>query len=323
MQHQTLGDILGKALRKSEWNDRLTQWSKPASETEGDQIERAARMVRNALSARQWLRDEGVEVIPQGSYHNNTNVRLRADMDLCVRHPSIRTILMDPALDVFEVDRHLGYNRLDTPRADLFATMRLEIETALRDHFGRGNVENGGKAFKVSAVPGSRSDIDVVPATRLHAIYPGIGLGDFYHVIEGVVLRTTEGAEILNFPKLHHDNGKAKRTRTGHRFKKIVRQAKTMRDQLVDQGRLKKGQVPSFLVESLVYVVDDVDFLWEEDHHSRLKRIMEGMWGRLTTGDPSALREINDVKKLFGPHQPWDIEDAKTYVAAAHHWLDS
>lgn len=288
MQQQSLGDFLGQALRKQEWNDRLTQWSKPASDSEEARIERAATMVRTALAASHWLRDEGVEVVPQGSYHDNTNVRLKADMDLCVRHPSINTIYMDPSMVPADVDRHLGYVPTHS-RADVFAIMRDEIETALKDYFGKGNVEGGGKAFTVSAVPGSRSDIDVVPATRLHAIYPVISLGSYYHVVEGVVLRKTDGGEIYNFPKLHHDNGKAKRKRTGHRFKKIVRQAKTMRDQLVDQSQLKKGQVPSFLVESLVYIVEDHHFLVDEDHHARFKRILERMWGRLTESDPLTL----------------------------------
>lgn len=322
MQQQSLGDILGQALRERDWNGRLTRWSKPASDSEVARIERAATMVRSALAANPWLRDEGVEVIPQGSYHNNTNVRLKADMDLCVRHPSINTVYMDPSMVPADVDRHLGYTPTHS-RADISAIMRYEIETALRDQFGMANVKRGGKAFSFSAVPGSRSDIDVVPATRLHAIYPAISLGSYYHVVEGIVLRKTDGGEIYNFPMLHHDNGKAKRQRTGHRFKKIVRQAKMMRDQLVDRGTLKKGQIPSFLVESLVYIVEDHHFLVEEEHQPRLKRIMERMWGRLTEGDATTLCEVNDVKKLFGAHQPWDIEDAKTYVAAAHHWLVS
>jgi len=40
----------------------------------------------------------GGEVFPKRSYHNNTNVRLKADMDLRVRHPSINTIYMDPSM---------------------------------------------------------------------------------------------------------------------------------------------------------------------------------------------------------------------------------
>lgn len=75
---------------RSSWNDRLTHWERPASESEEVQIERAASMVRSAVAENAWLRNEGVAVSAQGSYFNKTNVRLESDMDLRAVHPLIR-----------------------------------------------------------------------------------------------------------------------------------------------------------------------------------------------------------------------------------------
>jgi hypothetical protein len=57
-------ETLTQSRTRSSWNDRLTHWEKPASDTEEAQIERAASMVRNALSSSQWLAAEGVIVAP-------------------------------------------------------------------------------------------------------------------------------------------------------------------------------------------------------------------------------------------------------------------
>lgn len=272
-------------------------------------------MVRRAIQRSTWLTAQGVEVVPQGSYHNNTNVRTMADMDLCVRHPLIKMVYLDG------VEPTTAFRALDySPGEDIdtvFVDLRREIGRVLTAEFGQHNVTPGSKAFTVSAVPGSRSDIDVVPATRVHFIRNGSSLLYPYHVTEGVLIRPEAGSEIYNFPKLHHDNGKAKRSRTGLRFKKIVRQMKSMRDDLVERGALKPKQVPSFLVECLVYLVEDPYFCVAEEHLPRLRRILERCWEILKT-NPEGLLEINEQKLLFGSHQPWSVDDARAFLQAAY-----
>src|ERR1700722_8239653 len=89
----TLALLLAEGNRsQSSWNDRLTRWERPASDSEEVQIERAASMVRFALTENAWLWYEGVEVSAQGSYFNNTNVRVESDMDLRAVHPLVRSV---------------------------------------------------------------------------------------------------------------------------------------------------------------------------------------------------------------------------------------
>ena len=95
----SLATILAEGARtRSSWNDRLTHWERPASDSEEVHIQRAASMVRFALTENTWLRNEGVAVSAQGSYFNNTNVRLESDMDLRAVHPLIRIIYANDVL---------------------------------------------------------------------------------------------------------------------------------------------------------------------------------------------------------------------------------
>lgn len=319
MHQQSLGDILGKALRAQDWNNRLAQWSKPASDTEEAQIERAATMVRRVLSQNEWLTSEGVIVIPQGSYHNNTNVRLKADMDLCVRHPTVE-LMYGRGVSADHAFNNLGFVEA-TPIAQVALELRAQVASSLLDYFGEDNVEIGTKAIKIAAVPGSRSDIDVVPVFRFQHIEQGLGLLSPYRVTEGVVIRSPydQNPPIYNFPNQHHENGVSKRAATSLRFKRIVRQMKSMRDLLVTEGFLANKQVPSFLIESLVYRVEDGHFLVEtDDARVRFRRILVRMSDQLVdTEFVASAGEINDAKLLFGGHQPWAVSDATAFVDAA------
>jgi len=69
---------------RSAWNDRFVHWERPASTSEEAKIERAARMVRDALAGCDLLGLPLVEVNGQESYFNNTNTRIESDMDIRV-----------------------------------------------------------------------------------------------------------------------------------------------------------------------------------------------------------------------------------------------
>ena len=279
-------------------------------------------MVRSALANHAWLSRERVEVRPQGSYHNNTNVRRDSDMDLCVWHPGIR-VDVEEGISRDEAFVKLGYTySIGDFIPAIAANLRREIGSALVDAFGSANVCGGNKAFRLSAVPGSRADTDVVPAVCLHYVRRQ-GLGFLASVepferIEGVVVYATDGTEILNFPQQHHENGKAKRTRTKHRFKKLVRAAKRFRDEFVEGGQLQSGQVPSFLIECLVYGVEDGALLFEEDRYDRMRRVLIRIGQQLSDSSWTATAlEIDGVKLLFHEAQPWTVADARAFVIAA------
>jgi|GEM_PF-2545633 len=310
------------SLSAAEWEERLSRWELPASTTEEAIIERAARMVREAVDANAWLVSEGVTVSAQGSYFNNTNVRQEADMDLRVTHPNLVIIQDTSILGIDNVRQQQGYVFSSRTNGELAILLRTNVHNALAVRFGASNITPGKKAFRISAIPGSRSDIDIVPAMRFHYITarepstpfapPDLG------PLEGIFIFGSDGSETINFPQQHHRFGKSKRERTAYRFKKIVRMIKSLRDELVSAEVIAPKELPSFLIESLVYSVEDAHFMYTESRHSRLIRILTRV-SQLCSNESwvANAREINGIKMLFSPLQPWNIMDVRACIFLA------
>ena len=69
---------------KSNVEDTCQNWCKPASKTESQKCENALRMIKDAIRESDELKEMNIQIVPKGSYHNNTNVRLNSDVDIAV-----------------------------------------------------------------------------------------------------------------------------------------------------------------------------------------------------------------------------------------------
>lgn len=320
--------LLAKPRSLASWNERFTHWERPPSDSEEAEIHRCGAMVRNALGTSAWLLIGAAEVRPQGSYHNNTNVRRDSDMDLCGRGPGIQVEVAE-GRSAAEVNRRLGYTYTSGRSVpDIAAQLHREVGDALAAAFGSANVRPGNKAFRIPAVAGSRADADVVPAVRFDFVRGRTPVWfaaiEPYERVEGVIIYAQGGTETVSFSQQQHFNGKAKRERTRHRFKKVARTAKWLRDELVALGHLKPGQVPSFLIECLVYGVEDEAFLVGEDRYARMQRILGRIGAQVQSPHwtPAAV-EINEVKLLFHHAQPWAVADAQSFEAAVRRRMET
>ncbi len=309
---------LAKSRSRSSWNDRLTHWERPASDTEEAQIERAASMVRDAIATSAWLSAEGVTVAPQGSYFNNTNIRQNVDQDLRAVHPLIR-IDCQQGIDLGTAHRFLGTYDPGKSFSDLSATMRAEIDGALWRKLGALSIDtSGNKATRVLSLPGSRAPVDVVPGFR-YVWVSSDGVGGLAYA-EGFTFLSKTNAWTHNFPVQHNQNGISKRARTQHRFKKVVRSLKRLRDEMLDLKLIGPKQAPSFLIECLVYAVEDWYFTQTgaDERYDRVLQVVERINALLA--DPQWVQtatEINHVKFLFRPQQPWTLDGAKGFIQAA------
>src|SRR5262249_41901267 len=88
-----------------------------------------------------------------------------------------------------------------------------------------------------------------------------------------------------------------------------------LQSELIDTGALQ-AEVPSFLIECMIYCVEDVHFLVEaDDRYDRVRRIISRLEALLHNQQwASAATEINEVKGLFGSWQPWTYADALAFV---------
>lgn len=311
--------ILAEGPRtRASWNDRFEHWERPASDSEEVQIGRAASMVRAALAGNAWLKAEGAVIAAQGSYFNNTNVRIESDMDLRAVHPLLR-LEYGSTVHIPAAKSLLGIYDTGRTYQEIAQEMRRQAANDLGRGFGAQQIDaTGNKAIRVKQLAGSRAPVDVVPAFRYYWVTWNAAAWQ-YDVAEGIAILSKNGTWTNNFPDQHYANGVAKRSRTVHRFKKQVRIFKRLRDELVRELKLSAGRAPSFLIESLAYAVEDAYFLVEaDDRYDRTIRILYRMWELLN--DPAwttTATEINGIKFLFHATQPWTVEDAKGFVAAA------
>lgn len=279
------------------------------SKTENEKCGNAERAVRKAISASPALSNRTVEVLTQGSYRNNTNARFESDVDVCVR-----------LMDVFFYDLNDNITKVEANISDAtytHAQFKNEVEAALRAHFGDGAVTRGKKAFDVHENT-YRIDADVVAALE-HRRYVRGPSGIYY--LSGTELRPDGGGLIRNWPHQHYDNGVAKNDRTSRHFKRVVRILKRLRNEMAEKGIDAAKSTPSYLIECLVWNVPDELFdlgTYRADVREALAYLFNN-----TIDDAASAEwgEVNELKYLFRPGQPWTRQSAHAFVDAAWDYI--
>ena len=159
------------------WDETLSTWAKPPSDTEQTKADNAERIVREALADDPTLTQYNIRVFGQGSYKANTNVRLDSDVDLCVLCDNI--FFYDLTLSNMTEDMVPG----DSPSLT-YPDFRKMVEAALVRRFGHGSVTRGNKAFDIHANT-YRLDADVVAAFELRR-FRTLGLGGQFSWDSGI-----------------------------------------------------------------------------------------------------------------------------------------
>jgi hypothetical protein len=330
-------NLLAEALyrrprTRSEWEARLAYWQRPASETEEAKIEAAARRIRTAFAASPFLAQRSWSIIKQGSYHNNTNVRLDSDIDLAV--------CLDDSVH-FEGPNYdqPTLNELNmTPLPFTFEQYKSHIAWCLHEEFGHAAINIGNKAIHLNKQDqGGRVKADIVPAFtfRKYAARQGLlGLRAEPHT--GIAIQIPNGAWITNFPSQHYENGCAKTAITGRRYKRVVRILKRLRNHISDNPsapewmRSRAKATPSFLIECLVYNCPNALFGASAIYNDVLA-VLHDL--RLGLPDPAAgatllsmprwalWTEVNEIKPLFSSNQAWTVAEATEFVDSAITYL--
>jgi hypothetical protein len=199
------------------------------------------------------LRDKDIDVYLQGSWGNDTNTRGSSDVDVVAQLNS--TYFYDVE-ELSPSDKH-AFDRGLSRASYQFADYRADVTRVLRAYYGESAITSGNKSIKVAPAPGQRLPADVVPCCIFKKFYrfPVLREGD---VVEGIkFFAANDGRGIVNYPKLHRDNGSAKNsaTQTNGFYKPTVRVMKNARRKLVEDGVLTKDVAPSYFVECLVYNV--------------------------------------------------------------------
>jgi hypothetical protein len=296
------------------WEAQFRTWATPPGKAEEEKIERAEREVRTAVAASPALSRRTVQVFPQGSYRNRTNVPRESDVDICV-------LCTDSFFsDVFPTNEPLQKSVQALPDADYrYPAYKNDLEAALVAHFGRTVVKRGDKAFNIRETT-YRVEADAI-ATFENRRYTGFDSYGGPTYITGTAFVPDSGGRTVNWPQQHYDNGVAKNTSTRDRFKAMTRVIKNLRNEMDDQAVAAAKPVPSFLLECLVWNVPDSTF-GHSTYSDELKEIIRSIYlGTRTEEECSEWREVNALKYLMRGSQPWTRQQANAFALAAWQYV--
>ena len=288
---------------------------KPASQAEQDKRDRTEREIGQAL--RKANLPAGMKTYAKGSYANNTNVRLDSDVDISVEFTHVFYYDIDsgslPGATGATVGVQPATGRYSATQGGP-AALKSDVEQALVAEFGRAAVTRGNKSLQVRESSRLLA-ADVVPCFSYRLYYRrAYDQALVYH--EGTKLFPDRGLAIINWPVQHLANGRAKNKpeRTGRRFKGMVRAVKHLENEMAEKGG---AEVPSYMLECLVYNVDDKWF----DHetlYQDFRAVLATIWnGTKPNGDGGKWLEVNERKYLFHSSQKWTREDAFDFAKRA------
>ena len=288
--------------------DTFTSWANPPSESEADRCDNAENAVRKAIAADESLSMLKLSVFAQGSVRARTNVRQNSDVDICVRRN-----------DVFFDLYPTGKSRADFKNVAspvLFPEFKNQVETAMVQYFGADGLSRGDKAICIHANT-YRIDADVVP-TFEYRWYTGDVKddgSDYFH--SGVSFRTDSGKLIFNWPEQNYINGVSRNNSSARRYKRVIRILKRMRDRMIVDDVPEAQSMASFLIECLVWNAPPSAFAHAR-YTDNIRDVLAHTWNQTRTDNECAnWGEVNELKYLFHPGQPWTRQSAHDFLQAA------
>lgn len=293
--------------------DTLATWSKGPSTTEAEKCGNSESAVRKAIAADNNLSGLKISVFAQGSYRARTNIRQDSDVDICVRYDG-------GFFDLYpEGKTRKDFGNIDGTLA--FRDFKNMVEKALRSYFGASSVTRGNKAFNVHA-NSYRVDADVVP-TFEYRYYTGSfnAVGSHsYH--SGVAFYADKGGMIINWPNQTYNNGVERNDETGRRYKRVIRILKRLRNRMQEDKIQGAYDIASFLVECLVWNAP-VEAFQHDTYSADLRYVIADIWNRTRKDeDCSGWGEVNELKLLFHPTQPWSRQKANNFLQAVWDYVE-
>lgn len=289
--------------------ETLTTWTRPPSETEETKLQNAERMVREAISEDKKLREFSTETFGQGSYANDTNVKLNSDIDINVRYT-----------DGFYFDLPEGKTRndfgLNSPTDYSVEEFKNDVEVALVNKFGRASVVRSNKCLSVVG-NSNRVETDVVP-TWNYRRYSEDG-----SYVLGSKFRTDNNNWIVNYPKQHIENGKTKNANTHLRFKKLTRILKKIRFKMIEDRIQVSDNITSFLLECLIWNVPNTIFNNNETWTIRLRESIVHLYDNTKTHETcKEWGEVSELLYLFHSSRKWTPQDVNNFLVLVWNYLE-
>lgn len=289
--------------------NQLTSWTRPPSDSEQTKLENSERMVRDAINSDEKLKKKSTETFGQGSYANNTNVRLNSDIDINVRYTGGFYFNL-PANKTRE---DFGLNN---PTSYSCSEFKDDVENALVNKFGRSEVVRNDKCITIKG-NSFRIETDVVP-TWNYRRYSSDG-----NFVLGAKFFSDKGIDVVNYPKQHIENGINKNNNTSRRFKRLTRLHRKLRYKMRDDGIAVSDNITSFLIECLVWNVPnskiDNYYSWTDRLKQSIIHIYEQTKEQETCDEWG---EVSELLYLWRGNRKWSRTDVNEYMMQLWNYME-
>lgn len=290
----------------------LTNWTKPPSDSEQTKLENSERMVRDAIREDEKLKKISTETFGQGSYANDTNVRLNSDIDINVRYTD--GFYFDLPENTTETD--LGLDRL--PAAGYtFDEFKTDVENALVNKFGRDQVKRKDKCLTILGNT-YRIQTDVVPTWNYRRYKK-----DGTYILGAKFIPDSSFIGTVNFPKQHIQNAINKNSNTSRRFKRLTRLHRKLRYKMIDDGEKVSDNITSFLLECLVWNVPNRIMNDYNTWTDRLKESIKYIYNQTKTDETcKEWGEVSELLYLLRGGRKWSRADVNEYMVQLWNYLE-
>lgn len=284
--------------------ETLKGWHQPASNSEEERINHAINMIKDAIRSSDELKGLKYEIFVQGSYGNNTNVRQDSDVDVNVmltstfyaEYPEGKT-----DKDYFFSDGTITYD-----------DYRGRVIRALEKKFGKYSISEGNKSVKINA-NSYRVNADCVISMQ-YRNYKALNSSDPNKFIEGVKFFSKDGSTVINYPKIHINNGKNKNINTSKEYKKLVRIFKRVRNRMVDEDLIDKDVITSFLLECLVWNIPNSKIVDHSTWNETVRYAIAYLHEEIINGNADKWGEVSEWFYLFHAGRKWTKEAVADFL---------
>ncbi|WP_373060459.1 nucleotidyltransferase [Zunongwangia sp. H14] len=261
--------------------------------------------IKACIDNNNWNEEVRFNIYLQGSYRNFTNIRGDSDVDVVVEFSSVfySNKYELPSEQLNEFNQYYSDGKFS------LASFKAAVIERLKDYYGENYVKVGNNSIKVLANSG-RLECDVICCGEYRE-YNSFSKTNTSDYSKGIVFWTNETNEkVVNFPKLHFENGASKNINCNSNYKPSIRIIKNIKSRLVSAGIIDSSLAPSYFIEGLLFNIPNSNFL-NTTHRARVLAILNTFYNY----DDSELQMLicqNKQRYLFGQsNQQWDIEDCK------------
>jgi hypothetical protein len=265
--------------------------------------------IKSCIDKINWNSDISYEIYLTGSYKNSTNIRANSDVDVLVEFKSI----FHSNKNELPPDQLKEFNEYYADGKYTLEVFKQAVIKGLSEHYGTENVVSGNRSIKIKGTNGKlNSDVVCCAEYREYKSFLKAKTSDY---AQGITYwETNTFKQIINFPKLHYENGTEKNSNAYLKYKPSTRIFKNMKAKLIDKNLITSKLAPSFFLENLIFNAPNLKF-----NHSNYSEIVYEILEYLSNqADNNKLDSFicqNKQRKLFGnSDQQWNVQDCKEFL---------